>query len=117
MTAQLKTLPAPVLPDAVGNILYVHNLPDPTPGKVEPYPNAKAGDVVKLTVSTSTGNNWQEQHTLTAGEVGKPIKFLIKKEAFEKGLVPGATAELHYTVTSASSNPVQSPVLKVRLER
>ncbi|KDD67969.1 hypothetical protein V466_16350 [Pseudomonas mandelii PD30] len=117
MTAQLKTLPAPVLPDAVGNILYVHNLPDPTPGKVEPYPNAKAGDVVKLTVSTSTGNNWQEQHTLTAGEVGKPINFSIKKETFEKGLVPGATADLHYKVSSASGNPVQSLPLTVHLER
>lgn len=117
MTAQMKTLSVPILPDAVGDVLYVHNLTDPTPGVVPQYPNATQGDVVELKVRTSTGNTWQGRHVLTAGDVGTPITFLIKKEIFEKGLVAGATADLQYTVTSASSTPVQSPGLKVRLER
>lgn len=117
MTAQLKTLPAPALPNAVGDVLYVHNLPDPTPGVVGPYPNAEPGDVVELTVRTSTSNTWQGKHVLAAGDVEKPINFSIKKETFEKGLVPGATADLHYKVFSESGNSAQSPVLTVRLER
>jgi hypothetical protein len=117
MTAQLKTLDKPSLPNAVGDVLYVHNLPDPTPGVVPSYGNATQGDVVKFRVVTSTGNTWQESYVLIAGDVGKPITFQIKKETFEKNLTSGATADVHYTLTRGTGRPVQSPVLQVRLER
>ena len=82
MTAQMKTLPAPMLPDAVDDVLNVHNLPDPTPGVVPPNQNAAIGDEVEFMVRTSTGNTWQEMRLLTAADVGKPITFSIKKETF-----------------------------------
>ncbi|EUB71395.1 hypothetical protein PMI27_004962 [Pseudomonas sp. GM41(2012)] len=116
MTAQMKTLPAPMLPDAVGDVLYVHNLPDPTPGEVPPNQNAATGDKVEFKVKTSTDNTWQGQLVLTAGDTGQPIVFKIPKHVFEKNLKPGATADLHYVVTRIGQTPEQSAALKVQLE-
>ncbi|ANI52587.1 hypothetical protein PDR5_08570 [Pseudomonas sp. DR 5-09] len=43
--------------------------------------------------------------------------FAIPKDVFEKKLVPGAKAELHYTVTRFNGNAESSPLLTVQLER
>lgn len=117
MTAQLNTLAAPSLPNAVGDVLYVHNLPDRTPGVVPAYENATPGDAVEFTVVTSTGNTWTDIHMLTTEDLGTPITFHIEKETFEKNLKAGATADLYYKVTRGTGSPGQSPVLRVRLEQ
>lgn len=116
MTAQQKALVAPVLKEAVEGVLYVHNLIDPAHGVVWPYPYAAAGDNVEFTVQTSTGNTWQGQLVLTAGDAGKPIVFKIPKHVFEKNLKPGATADLHYVVIRIGQTSEQSVVLKVQIE-
>ncbi len=117
MTAQLNTLVAPSLPNAVDGVLYVHNLPDLTPGVVPAYENATPGDAVELKVVTSTGNTWEGIHMLTTEDVGNPITFKIEKDTFEKNLAAGATADMSYKVTRGTGSPGQSPVLRVRLEQ
>jgi hypothetical protein len=116
MTAQQQVLLPPELPDAINGVLYVDNLTDPVQGVVPPHANATVGDIVKLTVKTSTNNQWHESSVLTASSLGQPVEFSIPKETFVKGLIAGASATLHSTITNASGNQVVSPVLTVRLE-
>ena len=117
MTAQVKALEAPVLEEAVNGVLHVGKLKGDAHSVVPPFSQAAVGDVINMHVRTSTGNEWQEIRVLTAAEVGRPVIFAIPKDVFEKKLVPGARAELHYTVTSNNGNAVLSPLLTVQLER
>ena len=117
MTAQVKTLAAPVLKEAVKDVLHVGKLEEHATGVVPPYLNSAAGDKVALHVKTSTGNSFEEHITVTAAGAGKPIVFAIPKDVFEKKLVPGATAKLHYVVTAVAHPPAESAPLTVRLER
>lgn len=116
MTAQQKVLPAPVLKEAIEGVLYVHNLIDPAHAVIAPFPNARPGDEVELTVETSTGNQRRDRLILTPEMVGKPIVFTIPKKIFAEGLVPGATAKLHYRTSDDAGNVAVSPALQVRLE-
>ncbi|WLI11846.1 MULTISPECIES: hypothetical protein [Pseudomonas] len=117
MTAQLKTLSAPQLREAIKSVLFVDNLIDPAHGEVPPYANATVGDKVEFTVQTSTGNSWTHLIILTQALVGSLIVFDIPKNIFEKNLTPDATATLRYSVTSASGNTALSPDLLVKLEK
>lgn len=117
MTAQVKTLVALILKEAENGVLFLSKLKGDAHGDVPPYQQAVAGDVITMKVETSTGNKWEARHTLTAAEVGKSVIFAIPKDVFEKKLVPGARAELHYTVTINNGNASSSPLLKVQLER
>jgi len=116
MTAQVKTLVAPELEEAKNGVLKVSELKEAAHGVVPPYQQAAAGDRITLHVETSTGNKWEGSHVLTAAEVGKQVSFAIPKSVFEKHLVPGANAKLHYTITQ-NGNSLMSPSLTVQLER
>ena len=117
MTAQQKVLPAPVLKEAIEGVLYVHNLIDQAHVVIAPYPNARPGDEVELTVETSTGNQRRDRLLLPPEMVGQPIVFITPKKIFAEGLVPGATAELNYRTSDDAGNVAISPVLQVHLER
>ena len=115
MTAQVKALTAPDLKEAVNRVLHVSQLKGDAHGVVPPYHQAADGDLITLHVKTSTGNTWEGSHVLTAAEVGKPVIFAIPKDIFENKLVPGARAELYYTITK-NGNAESSPLLTVQLE-
>ncbi|MBU6958099.1 hypothetical protein KRR23_10165 [Pseudomonas sp. CVAP len=118
MTAQQKVLLAPpALKEAQEGVLYVHNLIDPAHGLVPSYANMVAGQTVKFTVQPSYGNHWSAVHVVTAAEVGKTITVAIPKHVFEKNLVAGATAKLHYSVVEQSGNEAQSPDLVIKVEK
>ncbi|MBH3407206.1 hypothetical protein I5P86_19320 [Pseudomonas glycinae] len=117
MTAQVKALEAPTLKEAENGVLFLGKLKGDAHGGVPPYQQAAAGDVIIMKVETSTGNEWEGRHVLSAAEVGEPVIFAIPKHVFEKKLVPGAEAELHYTVTRNNGNAESSPLLTVQLER
>lgn len=117
MTAQVKAFVAPDLREAVNGVLHLSQLQGDAHGVVPPYPQANQGDMITLQVETTTGNKWEARHVLTAAELGKSVIFAIPKDVFEKKLVPGARAELHYTVTRNNGNAESSPLLTVQLER
>lgn len=117
MTAQQKVLSAPGLKEAENGVLHVDKLKDAAHGVVPPYANMAVGQKVELSVQTSYGDPWSASILLTAEMVGLPITFAIPKDVFEKKLVPGATAKLHYSVTDHSGNAVVSPVLTVKVEK
>jgi hypothetical protein len=81
------------------------------------YSEARAGDVIRLNVVTSTGNNFQGQHVLNSSEVGHPVLIQIPKDVFSKGLVQGATADVSYTVSQSGTPSRTSLVLKLHLEK
>ncbi|MFP0197386.1 hypothetical protein ACKJSM_19720 [Pseudomonas sp. PHC1] len=85
-------------------------------GVVPPFPQAAVGDRITMHVQTSTGNEWANSHVLTTVEMGDPVIFVISKDVFEKKLVPGAKADLHYTVTRNNGSAESSPLLTVQLE-
>ncbi|TBN34134.1 hypothetical protein [Pseudomonas sp. BGI-2] len=114
MTAQEKTMPAPVLKEANNDVLYVGKLTGPAHGEVTPHGDMTVGDKVEFTVQTSTGNHWSG--TKRVEPVPLVMVFAIPKETFEKGLVPDATAKLRYRVTSASGNQADSIDLVVQLK-
>ncbi|WP_426235567.1 hypothetical protein [Pseudomonas sp. TWP3-2] len=117
MTAQQSGVAPVVLSEAVGGVLYMETLSDPTSARVPSYQNVQVGDKIKLSVNTSTGNAWSYEVTLTPATVGNPIEFGVPKGTFEQNLVSGATADLHYKITNPVGNPVTSPVLRVQLQR
>lgn len=114
MTAQQSVIAAPVLTEAVGGVLFISKLSDPTFAEVPSYANAQPGDVIELTTNTSTGNQWQGQIVLTSPSF--PLRFAIPKGTFAQNVVSGATANLYYKITSPSGNSVNSPVLTVQLQ-
>lgn len=116
MTAQVKSLAAPIVLEGVKGVLHVGELKDNARGVVHVYDNQTAGDVVVLHVKTASGDSWDAPHTVTGGEA-RPITFAIPKEVFEKNLGAGSTASLHYTVTNQAGNSDLSQVLTIRLER
>ena len=111
---------APVLREAVEVndklILFVHNLLDPAHCEIPHFSDAAAGDKIALKVLTSTGNEKDYVHVLTASDLGRPLILTIKKAVFEKNLSQGATAFLYYIVTTVSGKTLTSPVLLVHLE-
>jgi len=113
MTAQVNALAKPVLKEAKDDVLYVGKLDGDAHGLVT-YENSVVGDVVTLYVKPSSGNDF-ETHFILTSTTSMPVIFVIPKTIFEKNLVPGANAKLHYSVTRAS-NVSASPVLTVRLE-
>nr|WP_315446837.1 hypothetical protein [uncultured Pseudomonas sp.] len=117
MTAQVKALAAPQLKEAENGVLHVHKLEGHATVLVDTYTNQTVGDIVKIQITTSTGNSFGEQKVVTAAQVGKPLTFAIPKDVFEKNLVQDATAKLHYVVTAVAHQPAESAPLTVHLER
>ena len=116
MTAQVKALAAPDLKEAKKGVLKVSELKEVAHGVVPPYHRASQGDMIIMQVKTSTGNEWEARHALTEAEVEKPVIFDIPRDVFEIRIVPGATAELRYTVIRMSAAPETSPPLTLKLE-
>lgn len=117
MNTKVNVLLAPIIEEAVGDRLSVGKLEYVATGVVPVYSEARAGDVIRLNVVTSTGNNFHSQHVLTGSEVGEPILIQIPKDVFLKGLVQGATADISYTVSQLGTAPRTSLVLKLHLEK
>ena len=117
MNTKVNVLLAPIIEEAVGDRLSVGKLEYVATGVVPVYSEARAGDVIRLNVVTSTGNNFDAQHVLTGSEVGLPIVMLIPKDVFSKGLVQGATADVSYTVSQSGTASRTSLVLKLHLEK
>jgi hypothetical protein len=117
MTAQVKTLAAPTLKEAVKGVLHIGKLQGNAHGHVPPNPNFAIGDTITFVVETSTGNTNEQLHALTAAELGRPVVISIPKDVFEKNLKPGATAELFYTWAGHDQTSETSPHLKLKLEK
>jgi hypothetical protein len=117
MTAQVKTLAAPTLKEAVKGVLHIGKLQGDAHGHVPPNPNFAVGDTITFLVKTSTGNEVKYPHTLTTVELGLPLVFTIAKTVFEKNLTPDATAELFYTWARHDQTSETSPHLKLKLEK
>lgn len=81
----------------------VSALPDPATAEVPEYADSEPSDVIDFQVETSTGNAWEEKIQLSSQTF--PLKFKIPKEIFQKGLQPGATANLYYSVWLRGVNP------------
>lgn len=118
MTAQQKVLAALRLKEATPEgVLKLSGFTGPAHGEIAPYANMTAGDEIESTVLTSTGNSEIYKTIVTHAMVGRSTIVQIRREVFEKNLVPGATAKLRYSVTSASGNTAHSPDLVVKLEK
>lgn len=117
MNTKVNVLLAPKIEEAVGDRLSVGKLENAATGIVPVYSEARAGDVIRLNVVTSTGNNFQGQYVLNSFDVGLPIVMLIPKDFFSKGLVQGATADISYTVSQSGTASRTSLVLKLHLEK
>lgn len=114
MTAQVNALAAPELKEAEDGVLHVGKLKEHATALVHTYPKQAEGEVVTLSVKTSTGNSFDVDTVVTAAGVGKPLTFAIPKDIFEKNLVPGASAKLHYVKKGEISE--HSDTLQVTLE-
>jgi hypothetical protein len=94
-----QMLPAPVLKEAIDDVLYVHNLIDPAHGIVPALQEAAAGDRITLNVYDSDdAEQWSYTVVLTAISAGKPAEFKIPKAPFEKMLKAGKNARLQYSI-------------------
>jgi hypothetical protein len=108
MTAQQKTLSAPLLKEAIEHVLHIDQLTGPAHGQVMVLSGVvTGGDKVEFTVQTSTGNTWSESSQVVS--VPSIMEFAIPKDTFAK--------KLRYSVTNASGNPAHSPDLLVKLEK
>lgn len=95
----IQMLPAPVLKEAIDDVLYVHNLIDPAHGVVPALQEAAAGDKITLKVSDSDGaEKWSDSVELTSISAGKPVELAIPKAPFEKMLKAGKDARLQYSL-------------------
>ncbi|WP_460154303.1 hypothetical protein [Pseudomonas sp. S3_G06] len=112
----IQTLPPPVLKEALGGVLYVHNLIDPAHGLV-PVPEAAAqGDIVTLTVSNSNdAEQWSNSVPLPSPPLRPQLEFNIPKAVFEKMLSAETDATLKYSI-ERSGNALVSEPLKIELK-
>lgn len=117
MTAQVKALAAPALPEAVNGVLHVGKLKEHATAVIQPYVNSAAGDKVTLHVKTGTGSSFEDTTILTAGGGGLDVLFYIPKSFFESEPLPTGTANLHYVVIRVAGTPDTSKDLEVKLER
>jgi hypothetical protein len=100
----IQMLPAPVLKEAINNVLHVHSLVDPAHGIVPASQEAASGDRITLNVYDSDGaEQWSHSVVLTAISAGKPVKFAIPKALFEKMLKAGKNAGLQYSIERAGN--------------
>ncbi|MDT8907390.1 hypothetical protein SAMN03159507_01676 [Pseudomonas sp. NFACC32-1] len=110
-----RQLEKPYFSHATEGVVDVPKLPDPAKAEVRQYENHRAGDEVRFTVTTSTGNTWTDSVALTADQ-RFPLGFAIPKSTFEKGLTAGATAKMQYTVINYNTgNPTRSEILELSL--
>ncbi|MCF4994172.1 hypothetical protein GIW70_11535 [Pseudomonas syringae] len=114
MSATQTILPAPILQEALDNVLHVGQLEGPAHAQVMVMPSAVTGATVDLSVKTSTGNEWQGSTVVV--QVPGTLNFKVPKDVFEKGLTPGASAKLRYTLTNPGNSPVVSQELKIQLQ-
>ncbi|HJR29687.1 MAG TPA: hypothetical protein VJ889_13335 [Pseudomonas sp.] len=117
MTAQQKVLPALRLQEAIQGVLELSKFKGPAHGEIASYANMAEGDEIKVWVQTSTGNSETYLTVVTQAMVGHPTVLKIRREVFEKNLVPGATAKLGYKVIPVAGNPASSPDLVVKVEQ
>ncbi|VVQ28191.1 hypothetical protein [Pseudomonas fluorescens] len=100
----IQMLPAPVLKEAINDVLYVHNLIDPAHGVVPALQEAAAGDKITLKVYDSDGaEEWSGSVELTSISAGKPVELAIPKAPFEKMLKAGKNAGLQYYIERAGT--------------
>ncbi|MCF5700645.1 hypothetical protein [Pseudomonas syringae] len=100
----IQMLPAPVLKEAIDDVLYVHNLIDPAHGVVPALQEAAAGDKITLKVYDSDGaEEWSGSVELTSISAGKPVELAIPKAPFEKMLKAGKNAVLQYSLERAGT--------------
>ncbi|MBC3777438.1 hypothetical protein [Pseudomonas sp. SWRI99] len=112
----IQMLPAPVLKEAIDDVLYVHNLIDPAHGVVPALQEAAAGDKITLKVYDSDGaEEWSGSVELTSISAGKPVELAIPKTPFEKMLNAGKNARLQYS-NDRAGNVRQSLPLEITLK-
>lgn len=110
----IQMLPAPVLKEAINDVLYVHNLVDPAHGIVPAPPEAASEDRITLNLCDSDGTEpWSHSVVLTAISAGKPVEFAIPKAPFENMLKAGKNAVLQYSLESAGSQKVSMQLVIV----
>jgi hypothetical protein len=112
----IQMLPAPVLKEAINNVLHVHSLVDPAHGIVPASQEAASGDRITLNVYDSDGaEQWSHSVVLTAISAGKPVEFAVPKALFEKMLKAGKNARLQYS-NDRAGNLQQSLPLEITLK-
>lgn len=112
----IQMLPAPVLKEAINNVLHVHSLVDPAHGIVPASQEAASGDKITLKVYDSDGaEEWSGFVDLTPISAGKPVEFAIPKARFEKMLNAGKNARLQYS-NDRAGNVRQSLPLEITLK-
>lgn len=80
-----QMLPAPVLEEAINNVLHVPSLVGPAHGIVPASQEAASGDTITLNVYDSDGaEQWSHSVVLTESSAGKPVELTIPKALFEK---------------------------------
>ncbi|MFI8226900.1 hypothetical protein [Pseudomonas sp. NPDC085632] len=98
----IQMLPAPVLKEAINDVLHVHDLVGPAHGEVPALQEAASGDRITLKVYDPEGaEQWSDSVVLTPISAGKPVEFAIPKAQFEKMLNAGQNAKLQYSLEHA----------------
>lgn len=112
----IQMLPAPVLEEAINNVLHVPSLVGPAHGIVPASQEAASEDTITLNVYDSDGaEQWSHSVVLTESSAGKPVEFAIPKALFEKMLNAGMNARLQYS-NDRAGNVRQSLPLEITLK-